>query len=173
MLKPVVGGAVAPSISASGVGSLSGSDSRLPTAHQERGALRTGQKVYDLDVSNQFVFTQHNFVNAQGDSDYCLVTGGFKKWTDARFENICKYMEKANPSLSEMESAFPETKTPLPVANFAAHPSSQVCISHQVLKTDGFVLGRFIKCAQDQDACDPSRFAVFEVYLNDLLLPPP
>jgi hypothetical protein len=39
-------------------------------------------------------------------------------------------------------------------------------------KTDGFVLGRFIKCAVDQDACYPSRFAVFEVYRSDLLLPP-
>jgi hypothetical protein len=46
-----------------------------------------------------------------------------------------------------------------------------VQIWRDLFKTDGFVLGRFIKCAVDQDACYPSRFAVFEVYRSDLLLP--
>jgi hypothetical protein len=46
-----------------------------------------------------------------------------------------------------------------------------VQIWRDLFKTDGFVLGRFIKCAVDQDACYPSRFAVFEVYRSGLLLP--
>jgi hypothetical protein len=103
-------------------------------------SLPTGQRVYELDVS---IFRQ----------SVPSALDAFKVWSqEHRVRKFCEYMAIANPTSSEMQCGFPVTNYP-----------SQPFISHQLLKSDGFMLGRFVKCGFDEDVLDPSPFAVYEV----------
>jgi hypothetical protein len=136
------------------------------TSYPKPIALPTGQKVYDLDVSAAFRFVKRtNCYNQIFDS-----TDDFKDWDDARFRSICKYMENPSPSAAEIEAAFP-VKYGKATAFLVKNHSSQPPISHQLLKSDGFFLGEFIDCVKDQDVCNPSQFAVFEVHSRFPLFP--
>ncbi len=139
----------------------SGSLHQCPqTSHPKPIALPTGQKVYDLDVSSAFGFFWCNRNGQVFES-----TNDFHVWNDDRFMAICNYMANPSPSAAEIHAAFPEALTAFLVKNHSSQPP----ISHQLLKSDGFFLGEFIKCVQDQDVCNPSQFAVFEVPSHDLL----
>lgn len=98
-------------------------------------SLPTGLKVYQLDATTAFQRIPQKYQN----------------WNAEAF---CRYMENANPSQADMHSAFP-------VSNHSSRP----LICHQLLKSDGFFLGRFIKCSNDEEVRATSRFAVFEVHL--------
>ncbi len=119
---------------AHGAGLPSPSIAATQVADRIPNSLPTGLKVYQLDVWTAFQLRPSNYQN----------------WNA---ETFCRYMENANPSQADMQSAFP-------VSNHSSRP----LICHQLLKSDGFFLGRFIKCSNDEEVRMTSRFAVFEVH---------
>jgi hypothetical protein len=108
-------------------------------------SLPTGQKVYELDVS---IF-QHGLGPAWKT---------FEVWSRKPHEfqspvhKFCNYMAIAEPTKSDEQCAFHVTNYP-----------SRPLISHQLLKLDGFMLGRLVTCEADEDVLEPSPFAVYEV----------
>jgi hypothetical protein len=109
-------------------------------------SLPTGQKVYELDVS---IFQQ-----GLGQSAWKT----YEVWSQKPLEDhspvrkFCSYMAVADPTKSDEQCAFRVTNYP-----------SRPLISHQLLKSDGFMLGRLVTCAADEDVLEPSPFAVYEV----------
>lgn len=149
----------------SGGHSSSGTSHPSPqTPYPKPIALPTGQKVYDLDVSRDFRFFE--CVDRYG--QVFESTNDFTAWNDERFMAIWNYISNPSPSAAEIQAAFPVTYGKALTAFRVKNHSSQPPISHQLLKSDGFYLGEFIKRERDQDVCNPSQFAVFEVLSHDL-----
>jgi hypothetical protein len=102
-------------------------------------SLPTGQKIYFLDA-NEFDGPR------------------FQQWSELRYEEFFRYMAV-------------RTSTPWSSSAFSVlTPGSLFChrprISHELLKNDGFILGKMLKWDKDQEVVSSSRYAVFEVFLS-------
>lgn len=119
-------------------------------------SLPTGQKVYELDVS-QFIDWDASaaFLGAPDSSAAAAIDT-----SDKKFECFCNFLD----GFSDAQTLDPADQRLLSYRVLGAPGQSIMC--HALLAADGFALGRLVNFGKDQEAIGQSRYAVYEVMVN-------